>query len=82
MPLLVVRISDTREKIEGKYCDYIGIQGDSVIIVCCNCLQYQILFLQKRVLTSNENFTCFVLMHSVKKLFLQRKCVMVVFHNV
>lgn len=59
MPLLVVKISDTREKIEGKYCDYIGTQGDSVIIVCCNCLQYQILFLQNEGFNFKRKFHVF-----------------------
>ena len=35
------KIIDMREK--EKICiDFIGIQNDSVIIICLNCLQYQI----------------------------------------
>ena len=37
----VGKITDMREK-EKKCIDFIEIQNDSVIIVCLNCLQYQI----------------------------------------
>ena len=36
-----VKISGMREKIERMCHDYIGIEDDSIIIVCSNCFQYQ-----------------------------------------
>ena len=37
----VGKITDMREK-EKTCIDFIGIQNDSAIIICLNCLQYQI----------------------------------------
>ena len=83
-----------REK-EKTCIDFTGIKNHSVIIICLNCLQYQIQLTDRKrfinkllelsVLISKKkkkkNHTCFVLMHFVKKLFLQTKCVGVAYRN-
>ena len=53
------KIIDMREK--EKICiDFIGIQNDSVIIICLNCLQYQIqLTDRKRFINRLLEFECF-----------------------
>ena len=86
----VGKITDMREK-EKKCIDFTEIQNDSVIIVCLNCLQYQIqltdrkrfinILLEGECFNFKENHTCFVLTHFVEKLFQQTKCVGVVYHN-
>ena len=90
----VGKIIDMREK--EKICiDFIGIQNDSIIIICLNCLQYQIqLTDRKRFINrllefecfkfkkkKKKNHTCLVLTHFVKKLFQQTKCVGVAYRN-
>ena len=60
--VLAVKISNMREKIEDTCHYYIGIQDESVIIVCSNCVQYHILLSdRKKFIDSfleNECFNC------------------------
>ena len=55
----VGKITDMREK-EKTCIDFIGMQNGGVIIICLNCLQYQIqLTNQKRFINRLLEFECF-----------------------
>ena len=60
-------IIDMRER--EKICiDFVGIQNDSVIIVCLNCLQYQIqLTNRKRFINRLLEFECFNLKKKITR---------------
>ena len=79
------KITNMKEKIERTCADFIWIQKDSIVLVCFDSVKYQIRLIDwKRFINSllelqcfnfKKTHMCFVLMFSVKKLFLQTKCV-------
>ena len=86
------KITDMKEKIERTCADFIWIQKDSIVFVCFDSVKYQIRLIDwKRFINSllelqcfnfKKTHMCFVLMLSVKKLFLQTKYVGGVCHCV